>query len=500
MGIFQSKQEPPPNNGSGILIILILLILISMANKDENERKNKRKKKKEKPKDVLDDVIGLESVKEEIRYYMDFIKNREKYKEWDVKLPKGVLLAGPPGTGKTLLVKTMAKKLDIPLISASGSEFIEMYVGVGAKRVRDLFAKAKDKESCIIFIDEIDAVGRKRSADNNSERASTVNQLLTEMDGFEERNNIMVFAATNLISFLDPALTRSGRFDKKVYFDLPNREERMEMYKLYLKDIELPRRLSYETLSDRTAGVSGADIANIANQAKINGIQNNNKENTLRESDIQEAIDEVMIGREKRERIMTKEELARVAHHEAGHCLMGYMLKYTEHPVKVSIIPRGEAALGFSQQKPTNKKLMVREEILSRIAVLLGGRCAEKIIYQNVSTGASDDIEKVSSLLYNYSIRWGMNDSIGAINIDAMGNIGKAIGNDIMFRCRHIAEDIEQQTINLLTKHKKYMVKLAKSLLRNETIVYKEIKRLLPRTLESSVEIKLSQKKNVIKN
>jgi ATP-dependent Zn protease len=186
-----------------------------------------------------------------------------------------------------------------------------------------------------------------------------------------------------------------------------------------------------------------------------------------------------MIGREKRERIMTKEELARVAHHEAGHCLMGYILKYTEQPIKVSIIPRGEAALGFSQQKPTNKKLMVRQEILSRIAVLLGGRCAEKIMYQNVSTGASDDIEKVSSLLYNYSIRWGMNDTIGAINIDAMGNIGKAIGNDIMFRCKYIAEDIEQQTMDLLTKHKKHMIKLAKSLLRNETIVYKDFASLI---------------------
>ena len=261
MNWFSSPPEPPKNdNGAFILIILFLIIFVANKNKTWQPKFNKKKS-------ALDKIIGLESVKDEINYYMDFIKNGEKYKDWNVKLPKGILLAGPPGTGKTLLVKTLSNKLDIPLITASGSEFIEKYVGVGAKRVRDLFAKAKGKKKCIIFIDEIDAVGRRRDKSDNSERASTVNQLLTEMDGFEEKDNVIVFAATNLIKTLDPALIRSGRFDKKVYFDLPNYNERKQLCELYLKDMKLPNNLSYCTLSERTAGLSGADIANIANQS-----------------------------------------------------------------------------------------------------------------------------------------------------------------------------------------------------------------------------------------
>jgi len=487
MNWFSSPPEPPKNdNGSFILIILFLIIFIANKNKKWSPREGKSN-------NSLDKIIGLESVKDEIKYYMDFIKNSDKYKEWKVKLPKGILLAGPPGTGKTLLVKTLSKKLDIPLITASGSEFIEKYVGVGAKRVRDLFAKAKGKKKCIIFIDEIDAVGQRRDKSDNSERASTVNQLLTEMDGFEEKDNVIVFAATNLIKTLDPALIRSGRFDKKVYFDLPNNNEREQLCELYLKDMKLPSNLNYTILSERTAGLSGADIANIANQAKIHAIQNNNTDNTLKEEDIQCAIDEVMIGREKRERMMSKEERERVSYHEAGHCLMGFILKHTEQPVKVSIVPRGEAALGYSQQKPSNKKLMTREEILCRISVLLGGRSAEKIIYGNVSTGASDDIEKVSTLITNYTNCWGMNETIGPLNPDVMGNIGKQLNNDIMTRCKDIIEDIENQTIKILKKYKQHMEIIAKDLLENETIEYDRIKNLISnKRLENSKEIILS--------
>ena len=487
MNWFSSPPEPPKNdNGAFILIILFLIIFIANKNKKWSPREGKSN-------NSLDKIIGLESVKDEIKYYMDFIKNSDKYKEWNVKLPKGILLAGPPGTGKTLLVKTLSKKLDIPLITASGSEFIEKYVGVGAKRVRDLFAKAKGKKKCIIFIDEIDAVGQRRDKSDNSERASTVNQLLTEMDGFEEKDNVIVFAATNLIKTLDPALIRSGRFDKKVYFDLPNNNEREQLCELYLKDMKLPNKLNYTILSERTAGLSGADIANIANQAKIHAIQNNNNENTIKEEDIQCAIDEVMIGREKRERMMSKDERERVSYHEAGHCLMGFLLKHTEQPVKVSIIPRGEAALGYSQQKPSNKKLMTKEEVLCRISVLLGGRSAEKIIYGNVSTGASDDIEKVSTLITNYTNCWGMNDTIGPLNPDVMGSIGKQLTSDIMSRCKDIIEDIEIQTIKLLKKYKKHMEAIAKNLLENETIEYDKIKNLISnKRLENSKEIILT--------
>ena len=484
------SSPPEPKNDNGLVILIIFILFIYTANKQGWGKKYKKEKEIGK-EDSLSKIIGLESVKDEIRYYMDFIKNKDKYAEWDVKLPKGILLAGPPGTGKTLLVKTLSKKLDIPLITASGSEFIEMYVGVGAKRVRELFAKAKGKKNCIIFIDEIDAVGTKRELGNNSERASTVNQLLTEMDGFEEKNNIMVFAATNLVKFLDPALTRSGRFDKKVYFDLPNNDERKQLCELYLKNIKLPRRISYTVMAERTAGLSGADIANIANQAKILAIQNNNEKNTLKEIDIQSAIDEVMIGREKRERTLSPEERKRVSYHEAGHCLMGFLLKHTEQPVKVSIIPRGEAALGYSQQKSTNKKLMTKDEVLCRISVLLGGRSAEKLIYGNVSTGASDDIEKISILITRYTNSWGMNKVIGPLNVDVMGSIGKQLTNDMSIRCKDIIKDIEIQTIKLLKKNKKYVESIAKNLLLNETINYEKIKSLIPSRFENSQEITL---------
>jgi len=486
-------KEPKPEKTKQDYSTLIIIVLVFML----FAKFGKKKIQFEifKPTNKLHDVVGLESVKKEIEYYMEFIKNIQKYIDWKVKLPKGILLAGPPGTGKTLLVKTIASQLDIPLISACGSEFVEMYVGVGASRIRQLFEKAKEEESCIIFIDEIDAVGTKRDVIHNSERSSTLNQLLVEMDGFNEQNNIIVFAATNLVKNLDPALMRSGRFDKKIFFDLPNNNERIEMYKLYLKNMTLPDNLSYKTLSERTAGVSGADIANIANQTKINAIQNNNQKNVVTELDIQTAIDEVLIGREKRERILSPEERERVSYHEAGHCLMGYILKHTDQPIKVSIIPRGEAALGFSQQKPTNKKLMIEEEILCRIAVLLGGRSAEYIMYDNVSTGASDDIEKISKLLTNYSINWGMNSKIGPINLSAMGKLGEYTAENVMKQCKTIIDKIELQTIDILLENKDYMIKIAQSLLENETIDYKKIQSLVPNELENTKIIELNTRR-----
>ena len=483
---WDKEPEPPKNDYSSIIIIALLLMVFAKYGKKGLQFQIF------KPSNKFHEVVGLETVKKEIEYYMEFIKNKNKYLDWNVKLPKGILLSGPPGTGKTLLVKTIASKLDIPLISTCGSEFVEMYVGVGAMRIRQLFEKAKEQEACIIFIDEIDAVGTKRDAIHNSERATTLNQLLVEMDGFNEKNNIIVFAATNLIKNLDPALTRSGRFDKKIYFDLPNNNERIEMYKLYLKNMKLPLDISFKTLSERTAGVSGADIANIANQTKINAIQNQNEKNTVTEKDIQTAIDEVLIGREKRERILSPEERERVSYHEAGHCLMGYMLHHTEQPIKVSIIPRGEAALGFSQQKPSNKKLMIEEEILCRIAVLLGGRVAEFIMYNNISTGASDDIEKISVLLTNYSINWGMNSQIGPININSMGKLGKYTAESVMEQCKTIMGQIEKQTKNILAKNKDYMIKIAQSLLENETIDYKKIQSLVPSELENTELITLN--------
>jgi cell division protease FtsH len=504
--MFWSKEEPPPTEEPMSLMKIIIyiwigLIILQKINKyNENKKKqfwySKIKKNKENcsekdsEKDTLKNIIGLKSVKKEIKYYMKLINNKEKYKEWDVKLPKGILLAGLPGTGKTLLVKTMAESLDIPVISVAGSSFVEMYVGVGASRVRKLFQEARSKDKCIIFIDEIDAVGGKRNLDNNSERASTLNQLLVEMDGFDESSNIMIFAATNLIKYLDPALLRSGRFDKKVFFDPPNFSERKDIFKLYLNDIELPDKFSHSVLSERTAGMTGADIANITNQAKINAIQRGEKNVKLTESDIQIAVDEVMIGREKRERTMNKKERERVAHHEAGHALMGYMLRHTEPPIKVSIIPRGESALGFSQPKPSQNKLHTEDAVISLICVLLGGRCAERIIYNNVSTGASDDIEKISNFIKLYNTSWGMSREIGPLNPNFMGIIGEKISDDIFIKCKEMADILETYVISQLKKHKKLVKLLARDLLKNETIVYSRIKEILPKNLENSLVCK----------
>ena len=452
-----------------------------------NIRKVKNPTKGNNDTGDLSHVIGLESVKNEINYYIDFINNKQKYIKWGVKVPKGVLLAGPPGTGKTLLVKTIANNLDIPIISMSGSEFVEIYVGVGASRVRSLFKKARGLDKCIIFIDEIDAVGSKRGFDKNSERDNTLNQILVEMDGFQETDNIIIFAATNMVAKLDTALTRSGRFDKKIYFDPPNLKERKAMYKMYLNGMSIPEELSFDILAERSAGLTGADIATICNQAKINTIQS--KRVSLREQDIQDAIDEVTIGCEKLERMMTVKERERVSRHEAGHAIIGYILRDCTHPVKVSIIPRGEAALGFSQQKVSDKKIYGISYIKSQIAVCLGGRVAEQVIYGDYTTGAADDIEKITHLIYNYSCRWGMNSKIGALNPEVMGHIGDSMDKEIFAECKLIVDDIEGVVTRLLTKYKKYILAIGDSLLKNDTITYDEICNILPARLENSTYI-----------
>ena len=483
--VIKQKLKAQENIMNIILIVIFFLLLKLYTDKYGNSKRNK----KSLHESSLSNVVGLESVKEEIKYYMDFIDNKSKYKKWNVQLPKGILLAGPPGTGKTLLVKTIAKNLDIPIVSMCGSEFVEKYVGVGASRVRELFNKAKRKNKCIVFIDEIDAVGKKRGLDNNSERDSTLNQLLVEMDGFEVTDNIIVFAATNLVKNLDSALVRSGRFDKKVYFDPPNFKERKDLYKLYFNNVVLPENINYDILSERSVGLTGADIANVCNQSKINAIQADRKNSTVNDLDIYSAIDEIMIGREKRERTMSDSEKTRVARHEAGHALMGYLLQDCTHPVKVSIVPRGEAALGFSQQKNVDKKLYTRNNILSHISILLGGRCAEKVFYNQVSSGAADDIEKASSLIYQYCCVWGMHEKFGPLNPTCMGKIGENISNDMFAECNIIITKLERFVIQTLEQYKKYMGFIADDLLKNETISFEKILELVPSELQDSIAI-----------
>ena len=396
---------------------------------------------------------------------------------------------GAPGTGKTLLVKTLANMCNLPIVSASGSEFVEVYVGVGASRVRSLFKKARKYKKCIIFIDEIDAIGRSRSVNtsNSSERDNTLNQLLVEMDGFNSSDNILVFGATNLAKNLDRALLRSGRFDKKVYFDPPNKEEREKIFDLYLKNVEYD---GFETskAAELSSGLTGADIANICNQSKINAIQKENELITY--NDLQRAIEEIMIGREKPERKMSKEELERVAHHEAGHALMGYLLENSNPPIKVSILPRGESALGFSQPKPEDRKLYTQNFILSQICVLLGGRVAEKIIYNNYSSGAYDDIEKITKLLKEWFESWGMDNDFGPLNYSILNNKDK----DMTKKMVEFSKKLESYTCNILNNNIKDMKKIANLLLEKETIDYEDINGLLDEKLENSInsnELKL---------
>jgi ATP-dependent metalloprotease FtsH len=440
----------------------------------------------------LDDIVGLESVKEELRYYLDFIKNRDKYKKWNVKLPKGILLIGPPGTGKTLLVKTLAKEIELPVLHTSGSEFVEMYVGVGAARVRKLFTKARTyKNGCIIFIDEIDAVGRKRNEHGgNSERDNTLNQLLVEIDGFGGEDNVLVFGATNLVKNLDSALTRSGRFDKKVFFDPPNKQERIKIFELYLKNIPLTDNICTEKLGELTSGLNGADIANICNQSKINAIQEyieiDEPNQKVSLNNIQKAIDEVMIGREKPERKMEEKERERVAYHEAGHAFMSFILKNSNYPIKVSILPRGENALGFSQPKPDDRKLYTQDFLLAQLCVLLGGRVAEKIMYGNYSSGAHDDIDKATNIVKHWFFNWGMDNSSGPLNYNELSN--NNISDEMCNKCKIFIKDIEKFTYQTLLMNKEYIIKLGKLLLDKETIIYSDISELLPKELENKIE------------
>jgi AFG3 family protein len=449
-----------------------------------------------KKKISFDDVIGLESVKKELKYYLDFIKNRQKYLKHNVKLPKGVLLVGPPGTGKTLLVKALASEAGIDLLQTSGSEFVEIYVGVGAARIRKLFENARSKKNCIIFIDEIDAVGRKRSDLNrdNSERDNTLNQLLVEMDGFNASSNIIVFAATNIVKTLDPALLRSGRFDKKVIFDSPNVDEREKMFELYLNSININKSVDKRDLAKRSAGLTGADIANVSNQAKILAIRritesktNKNGKIVLTTEDINKAIDEVMIGMEKRERQMTDEEKNIVSHHEAGHALMGYLLKNSSPPIKVSIIPRGEAALGFSQPEPRDKKLYKYVDLYDQICVFLGGRVAEEVIFGSITTGASDDIERLTRIAYGMVVRYGMVEELGAVNYTDVAKISSEVRAKIDTKVKEIVNSAYNRTRQILQDHKENIEKLGKKLLETETLLLKDIEELIDPKLRDSI-------------
>src|SRR6476659_2497519 len=363
------------------------------------------------------DVAGLDEAKVEVMEIVDFLKNPKKYTALGGKIPKGALLIGPPGTGKTLMAKAMAGESQVPFFSMSGSDFVELFVGVGASRVRDLFKQAREKAPCIIFIDEIDAIGRARGKNammSNDERESTLNQLLVEMDGFGGDSGIIILAATNRPDVLDTALLRPGRFDRQISIDKPDLKGREAIFKVHLKPIKVSKTLDVHKLAEQTPGFAGADIANVCNEAALIAARKNKEAVDMQ--DFQDAVDRVIGGLEKKNKIISPEEKKIVAYHEAGHAIAGWFLEHADPLVKVSIVPRGVAALGYAQYLPKEQFLYTTEQLLDEMCMTLGGRAAEDIIFGKISTGALSDLERITKMAYSMVTIYGMNEKIGNIS------------------------------------------------------------------------------------
>ncbi len=379
---------------------------------------------KDKDKITFKDVAGLAGAKQEVEEIVSFLKNPKRYTELGGKIPKGALLVGPPGTGKTLLAKAVAGEADVPFFSMSGSDFVEMFVGVGASRVRDLFRQAKEKSPCIIFIDEIDAVGRARGRNpnmgGNDERENTLNQLLTEMDGFSTNSGIIILAATNRADILDKALLRAGRFDRQIQVELPDVHEREEIFKVHLKKIKIDDSVSIDFLSKQTPGFSGADIANVCNEAALIAARKDKK--TVQKDDFLDAVDRIIGGLEKKTKIITEKEKKSIAYHEAGHATISWKLQYANPLVKVTIVPRGKA-LGAAWYLPEERQLTTKEQMLDEMCSTLGGRAAEEVFFGEVSTGALNDLERVTKQAYAIVSYYGMSDKLTNISYyDSTGN------------------------------------------------------------------------------
>ena len=430
---------------------------------------------------TFSDVAGLEGAKEEIVEIVEFLKNPNKYTELGAKIPKGALLVGPPGTGKTLLAKAVAGEAQVPFFSLSGSDFVEMFVGVGASRVRDLFKQAKEKAPAIIFIDEIDAIGRARGKNNgfnsNDERENTLNQLLTEMDGFGTNSGVIILAATNRADVLDGALMRAGRFDRQIYVDMPDLNERKEIFEVHLKPLKLQENLDVEFLSKQTPGFSGADIANLCNEAALIAARNNKK--SVDKQDFLDAVDRIVGGLEKKNKIITQSEKKAIAFHEAGHATVSWLLEHAHPLVKVTIVPRGQS-LGAAWYLPEERSITTTEQILDEMCSALGGRAAEKLIFNKISTGALSDLEKVTKQAYAMVSIYGLNEKIGNISyFDSRGGdmFTKPYSDD---RARVIDEEVSkmieaqyQRAIALLSENKDKLTELANKLLSHE-VIFKE--------------------------
>ena len=461
-------------------------------------------------KTTFKDVAGLEGAKEEIQEIVDFLKNPNKYTVLGGKIPKGALLVGLPGTGKTLLAKAVAGEAKVPFFSLSGSDFVEMFVGVGASRVRDLFKQAKDKSPAIIFIDEIDAIGRARGKNNmtgsNDERENTLNQLLTEMDGFGTDTNVIVLAATNRADVLDKALMRAGRFDRQIYVDLPDLNERKEIFKVHLKPIKTIKTLDIDFLSKQTPGFSGADIANVCNEAALIAARGNKK--TVGKQDFLDAVDRIVGGLEKKNKIITPEEKETIAYHEAGHALVSWLLEHAAPLVKVTIVPRGQS-LGAAWYLPEERQIVRTEQMLDEMCAALGGRAAEKVMFDKISTGALSDLEKVTNQARSMVSVYGLNDAIGNLTYyDSSGqadyNFTKPYSEETAQKIDHeISGIIEKQytrAIDILKLSKDKLIELAERLLDKEVIFKDDLEKILGKRPFKTNSEKIEEAKLLKKN
>ena len=444
--------------------------------------------KNTKQKTTFKDVAGLEGAKEEVQEIVDFLKNPKKYTSLGGKIPKGALLVGPPGTGKTLLAKAVAGEAKVPFFSLSGSDFVEMFVGVGASRVRDLFKTAKSKSPAIIFIDEIDAIGRSRGKNQitgaNDERENTLNQLLTEMDGFGTNHHVIVIAATNRADVLDKALVRAGRFDRQIYIDLPELNERKDIFLVHTKNLRTNKKLDLDFLAKQTPGFSGADIANLCNESALIAARKNKK--SISKEDFLDAVDRIVGGVERKNKLMTKEEREIIAYHESGHAIVSWMLEHASPLVKVTIVPRGKS-LGAAWYLPDERQITRTEQMLDEMCATLGGRAAEEIMYNKISTGALSDLEKVSKQAKAMVLIYGFNKKIGNITYyDSSGQesyFSKPYSEETAKTIdEEIKKMIEEQYIRakkILKKYKKSLTELSMLLLKKEVIFQEDLEKIL---------------------
>jgi ATP-dependent metalloprotease FtsH len=460
---------------------------------------------------TFNDVAGLEEAKVEIKEIVEFLKTPQKYVALGAKIPKGALLVGPPGTGKTLLAKAVAGEAKVPFFSLSGSDFVEMFVGVGASRVRDLFRQAKEKAPCIIFIDEIDAIGRARGRNiaqgSNDERENTLNQLLTEMDGFTNTSGIIILAATNRADILDRALLRPGRFDRQIYVDMPDLNERKEIFKVHLKPLKTDGTLDIDFLAKQTPGFSGADIANVCNEAALIAARRDKK--VIDKQDFLDAVDRVVGGLEKKNRLISPSEKKVIAFHEAGHAVVSWLLEYAHPLVKVTIIPRGKS-LGAAWYLPEERQITTTEQMMDEMCAALGGRAAEEIMFGKISTGALSDLEKITKQAYAMIMYYGLNPKIGNISFyDSSGNseytftkpysekTAESIDNEVTL----MVEAAYIKTKELIKTHKEQLIEVAQQLLDNEVIFKEDLEKIIgKRPFEKEESQPMSQHKKIYAN